>query len=133
MLEDFIQANFLGAKILPYVATGSRVKCRLYSCEKGDILVVFMASDSISKEKLCSALGVPAVKPLSPKLAEEASGYSFEFMPPISIYGVRLVMDKKVLSSEKVKCIVSEAETLVIPPKEILESNEESETAEITR
>jgi len=132
MLEDFIKANSLSAKILPYAAKGALARCRLFSSEKGDILAVYLASERPFFEKIAKALGSEEARPLGPEDSEKISGYDFEYMPPISIYGVKLVLDKKLASAEKLRFLVSETQTLEISPKEILESNDESTTAEIT-
>ena len=133
MLEEFIKANNLRAKILPYAAKGSLVKCRLFSVGKEDVLAVYFARETPSFEKLASALGIEKVWPIEPEKAEEISGYKADFTPPISIYGVKLILDEKVASAKKVNCLVSETKTLEIELEEILESNEDYLVAEITR
>lgn len=132
MLEDFIESNGLQAKIMPYSAKGSLIKCRLFSFDKGNALVVSFSKDKVSEEKLKKALKSDSVQQVDNSQAEEITGYKAEFMPPISIYGVKVLLDNKVAESEKVRCLVGEEKTLEISPKEIIEANDEAEKADLT-
>jgi len=132
MLEDFIQSNNLEAKILPYAAKGKLVQCRLFSSEKGDVLAVFLSFDKLSEEKLASAVGAKEVELVPFVAVEDITGYLPEFLPPISVYGVKVVLDKKLKDWEKLRCLVGEEKTLEISMKELLESNEDFLEAEIT-
>ena len=63
---------------------------------------------------------------------DEITGYLPEFIPPISVYGVTVLLDKEVAEAEKLRCLVSGEKTLEIVPQEIKEGNEELIIAEIT-
>ena len=132
MLEDFIQANSLSAKILPYAAKGSLVKCRLFSGNGNFVLAIFLEKDMLSLQKLKEAAGLASLEQAEKAEVEEVTGYRAEFLPPISVYGVKAIVDKKLLEKEKVKCIVAEERTLEITPKEILEANEKCIQADLT-
>jgi len=132
MLQDFIESNNLQATLLPYPAKGRLVKCMLFTTGHEDVLTVSFASDKVSEEKVKAALKVSSIKQLDRIAAEEVSGYLGEFLPPISIYGVKVLVDKKVIEAEKVRCLVSEEKTLEIAPKEIIEANDNSLIADIT-
>jgi len=132
MLEDFIESNSLNARILPYAAKGSLVKCRLFKSGSLEILAVFPAKASISRENLKKALKLASLMQVDKFDVEEMTGYKADFLPPISIYGVTVLVDKGVLEKERVRCLVGEEKTLEISPKEILEANEEAREAEIT-
>jgi prolyl-tRNA editing enzyme YbaK/EbsC (Cys-tRNA(Pro) deacylase) len=132
VIEDFIESNSLNAKILPYAAKGSLVKCRLFKSGSLEILAVFPAKDSISMEKVKRALKLVSLMQVDKFDVEEMTGYKADFLPPISIYGVTVLLDKKLAEKERVRCLVSEERTLEISPKEILEANEEAKEADIT-
>ncbi len=132
MVEDFIQANKLQARIMPYAAKGRLIKCVLFSCGKFEAIVISFVRDKVSPEKLKAALNVPFVKPVPSSSVEEITGYDAEFLPPISVYGVKVLLDRKVLAFEKLRCIVGEEKTLEITPAEIIEANEDVAEADIT-
>ncbi|MBN2067029.1 MAG: hypothetical protein JW744_01020 [Candidatus Diapherotrites archaeon] len=131
MLEDFIESNNLAAKILPYAAKGRLVKCRLFICGKSYALAVAFASERISREKLKAALKADSVEIADSVAVEDVTGYNSEFLPPISIYGVAVVLDQKAAEAEKLRCLVSDERTLEITPVEIAETNEGCITADI--
>jgi len=132
MLEDFIKANGLQARVLPYAAKGSLIKCRLFSSGKENILAIFLAKDKLSGEKIKKALAIESLKAIEDSLVEEITGYSPGFIPPISVYGLRVLVDLKILEKPKARCLVEEKKTLEISPKEILEANEEALESDIT-
>lgn len=132
MLEDFIKANELEAKILPYVSEGKKIKCKLFSSESGNFLAVFFSTDKLSQEKLEFTVGVQNLKPVAFALVEDETGYLPEFLPPISVYGVKIVVDEMVSVAPKLRCVVGEEKVLEIVPKEIIETNEDSIVADIT-
>ena len=164
MLESFIQSNGLRAKILPCIANGSLIKCRLFSCNSFDLLAVFFARDRIDEKKLLAAVSVesllPAgniekqwlflprkpgglfgslgktalqsIAPVEAEEAEETTGYKAGFLPPVSIYGVRVVVDSKVMNAKSVKCLLKNEKTLEISPSEIVSANDGAIVAGIT-
>lgn len=132
MLEDFIQSNSLKAKVVNYLAKGSIIKCRLFHSDKGDLMAVAWEKGKISEEKLAKAAGASWVKRIPFDNVEEMTGYIPLFLPPISVYGVRVVLDSKLSKQETLNCPVSEDKTLKISAKEILEANEEALEADVT-
>jgi len=132
MLEDFIESNNLKARVLPYAAKGKLIKCKLFSYNDSFALVIFFSSDRLSEQKISVALNTDRVKPVEGFSVEEITGYMAEFLPPISVYGVTVLIDKKLFGAETVKCIVGEEKTLAIRPKEIQEANEESIVADVS-
>jgi len=132
MLEDFVQVNGLSAKILPYAAKGRLVNCRLFRAGSENVLAIFFANDKVSTEKLKELLKVESVKPVDIDSAEEITGCNPDFLPPISIYGVKVILDKKASQVEKLRCLISDEKTLEMSPKEVLEANEDSLEADIT-
>ncbi len=132
MLQDFIESNNLQARILPCSAKGSLIKCRLFSCSDFDVLVIFFARDKISKEKVKTSLNSDSAQRIENSEIEEITGYMAEFLPPISIYGVKVLLDRKVAKAERVMCLVSDKKTLEKSPNEIREANDNALIADIT-
>jgi prolyl-tRNA editing enzyme YbaK/EbsC (Cys-tRNA(Pro) deacylase) len=127
MLEDFIQANNLKAKILGCAKRADLVKCDLFSTGSDFILLVRFASDTVKTADLKERLGLEHLQRLTGLRAEEVTGYSAEFLPPISIYGMRVIVDERVLEKPVVHCLAAEDKTLEISPQEIVEANEGAE------
>ena len=132
MLEEFIQSNNLQAKIVPLPLKLPAIKCRLFRCGSFDVLAICFASNKIDSKKIAAAVGAKEAKPIAWAEAEGITGYEAEFMPPISIYGAKAVVDSKLAKVEKVKCPVNPEQVLEINPKEILEANEDAIEANIT-
>ncbi len=132
MLEDFIKANELQAKILPLPVKAPTIKCTLFRCNDADVLAISFASKELDPKKLAKAVGAKEAIPIALEEAENITGYDFEFMPPVSIYGVKTVVDSKLFVAEKVKCLLSAEQVLEITPKEIVEANDNVIKAEIT-
>ncbi len=132
MLQDFIEANGLRAKILPFAARKNLIRCRLFSAGDSFFLVIFFASDSIAKQKLRKATASDAIKPVENAIVYEITGYAARFLPPVSIFGVMALIDKKVLQAQQVHCLVGEEKTLAISPKEIKDFNDDAAIVDIT-
>ena len=133
MLEDFIKANELQAKILPLPVKAPTIKCTLFKCNDTDVLAISFASKEIDPKKLAKAVGAKEAKPIALEEAEDLTGYDFEFIPPVSIYGIKVVVDSQLFVAEKVKCLISAEQVLEITPKEIVESNDEAIKTDITQ
>ncbi len=132
MLEDFVQSNELQAKILPVPVKATAIKCMLFKCDNEDVLAVYFASKEIDPKKLAAAVEAKEAKPVALEEAEEITGYDLEFIPPISIYGIKVVVDSKLKIAEKIKCLINPEQVLEITPKEILEANEGAVESDIT-
>jgi len=133
MLEDFIKSNELNAKILPIPVKAPTIKCQLFRFDDANVLVIHFASKELDLKKLAKAVGAKKAKPIALEEAEDITGYDFEFIPPVSIYGVKVVVDSKLFVAEKVKCPISAEQVLEITPKEIVESNDEAIETDITQ
>ncbi len=132
MLEDFIESNNLKARVLRHAVSKNLVKCRLFLASGQHVLAVAFSGQRISRDKLASALNVSSIEPVSGPKVEDVTGYNELFVPPISVYGVKVVLDKKLFQEEKLHCLVSEEKTLEITPLEIVEANQETLVEGIT-
>ncbi|MCD6246981.1 MAG: hypothetical protein J7J87_00920 [Candidatus Diapherotrites archaeon] len=136
MLEDFIEVNELKAKIInkPIVNSNS-ARCELIIRKPTTLkplLLVHLCKDSINLKKIAKMftdeLRIPEARETF-----FVTGYKKEYLPPISIYGVIIIMDKKAARKEKLYFLVDEERTLMITPQEIIKANEECLIEDITR
>lgn len=137
MLADFIETNLLKARIIPKrVANENGAICKLFVSEKTELfLVVHRYHNKIDLNKLHEVFlqfTKEKVHEADSPEAERITGYRAEYMSPVSIYGVRLLIDKKALGKE-LYCFIAEEETLVISADEILEMNELYSVVDITK
>jgi len=131
MLQDFISVNRLNAKIQPYRAKTGMVKCELFVADGKTVCAVFYSRQKLNAAKIMAATMASELRAVGEKEAEEITGYSAKFMPPVSVYGVLALVDKRAAHAEKLCCIVGEEKTLEISGAEILSANEESLAADI--
>lgn len=142
MLEDFIQVNRLTAKIFPTtqeVHTAARAAALMGSDAEAvaksillidsnaqPLLVVLLGKDRIDFQKVKALLGVSDVRLAGQQEVYDITGYEIGGVPPISIYGVRTIMDRQVAKKEEVVCGGGDPQHLMrIKVTEILESVEE--------
>src|SRR3989338_10932876 len=138
MLEDFIETNKVDAKLIALKgevrsvsdavkATGipaeNHAKSILFiDSNKEPVLVVLLGSDKVSTSKLKELLNVKDVRLADKDEIQDITGYELGGVPPISIYGVKTILDKKVLVREKVACGGGNTRTeMVIATKHIQE------------
>jgi prolyl-tRNA editing enzyme YbaK/EbsC (Cys-tRNA(Pro) deacylase) len=138
MLEDFIETNKVDAKLIPLKdevrsvadavrATGipaeNHAKSILFiDSNKEPVLVVLLGSDKVSTAKMKELLNVKDVRLADKNEIQDITGYEVGGVPPISIYGVKTIIDKKVLEREKVACGGGNTRTeMIIATKHIQE------------
>ena len=141
MLDEFIEANGLKAEI---ISCRSEVKTAQAVCDllkipldlviktilfidskKEPVLAILLGNDKVSEEKLCRICKADSVRIAEPDEVSGITGYEAGGVPPVSIYGVRTVMDKKVQGKEfVVGGGGDEWHLLKISPKEIEENVE---------
>ncbi|PIU21065.1 MAG: hypothetical protein COT15_04180 [Candidatus Diapherotrites archaeon CG08_land_8_20_14_0_20_34_12] len=133
MLEDFIESNSLNARLFHFRKSNeSSASCKLFIPRNGfPVLVVKLAKDKINAEKLQKAIA-GIYQEATEENCLSITGCSLEYLPPISIYGMVLLLDKKAAQHDLLLFATAEEQTLEISPKEILELNEESKIADIT-
>lgn len=120
MLADFIEVNGLKAEIIPvekervHVVSAIEkingvelfvVKSILFmDSTEEPVLCVLLGKDKVSLKKLKKILAVKDVRIASPKEVLQVTGYEVGGVPPISIFGVKTIIDPKVLKREKIVC-----------------------------
>ncbi len=142
MLEDFIEANKLEAKLIKLkqktktlkealsilnISPKKSIKTVLFFGEgEENFLVIVLRTQKISEKKLLKELKQKKIRRAEKEEVESITGYEEEFLPPVSVYGMRVVVDKKVLEHRTVYGAGGkEGVVLKISPKEIIECNEE--------
>lgn len=131
MLDGFIQSYGLKAKILNSAVRSNLIKCDFFSCSDSFFIAVRLASDKIDREKLKKASNCDSIKQLHGIGIFEVTGFEEAFLPPISVYGVKVLVDENVMQKRSVHCLLKGEKTLEISPEEIISANEEAETAEL--
>jgi prolyl-tRNA editing enzyme YbaK/EbsC (Cys-tRNA(Pro) deacylase) len=126
MLEDFIVANQLSAKILNRIVKNHRIVCSLFLADKKPVLAVLLAGNRVDEKRVKGIVKAGTLEKPNQIQTEDITGYAQEFLPPISVYGVTVLIDSAVMEKETVNCVVGEEKTLSIAPKEIKEFNEEA-------
>ncbi len=125
MLEDFIELNCPNAKICNSIRSFNLAKCTLFKSDGGFVLLVSPFGKRTDFEKLKKALKTKNLIKLEGKEIEEVTGYKEGFVPPISIYGLKVVLDKELEKLDEINVLTAEEQTLSISPKEIESSSEE--------
>jgi len=133
MLENFIETNNLKARIVNRRQSSNLIKCKLFLTESAQIIVISLATDKSDLEKIKRVLGAKEIFAADEKQAIEITGYEKNFLPPISIYGVKVLLDKGLSKHELLYCNISEASCLEISLKEIQENNEDVIVGEYCR
>jgi len=137
MLEEFIQANSLKARILHKNVSGSgMVRCKIFlSGKKGamPVLAVFPSMQRIDLEKLVDASGISGLREADSRETEGITGYPKEFLPPISIYGVKLILEKEAFKAQTIFVLVGVKKTLAISPLELKELADDFAVAGIVK
>lgn len=137
MLKDFIEANSLQARIIPArVNKEDGAVCRLFVSDSGKaFLTINRVHNKLDFEKLKKAILEICNEEFheaGPVEAERITGYNQKFLPPISIYGVHLLLDRKASECSELYFFTANEETLQIPTKEIIEMNEDYSIVDIT-
>ncbi|MBN1940867.1 MAG: hypothetical protein JW772_01660 [Candidatus Diapherotrites archaeon] len=131
MLEEYIQSNGLNARLINSIQKRNLIKCDLFGAENDYLIIVRFAKPEPDLEKLNQALGFKKMRKITGFHAEEITGYREEYLPPISVYGIKTFVDERILQEGLVRCLVGEEKTLVISPKEILRANEFAEAKKL--
>ncbi len=127
MLDDFIKVNRLSATIFECEDSHAAAKAIEHTgdaeavaksivmvASSGEpLLVVLLGKDKIDLAKIKKLLDVHDVRLASPKEVLEITGYEVGGVPPISVYGIRTLMDKAVSEKEEVVCGGGDAQHLM--------------------
>jgi len=132
VLEEFIEGNNLRARLVQGRGTGSRIRCRVFVAGKEEVLLITLKSSTIDFGKVEKAFG-KRVEPVPEERVEEMTGYRKKFLPPVSIYGVKVLLDEMVAGKELVVCALSKEKSLEIPVSEIKDFNDDLTVVDIIK
>lgn len=127
MLEEFIEAGELKAKILKKRVPFKLARCVVFlpaDKTKKPVLAIVPAGKRISLEKLVKEAGYKKLREATEKEAFNITGYKKDFIPPISIYGVRVLIEESLMKRDFLHILIGEEATLKISPEEIISSSE---------
>ena len=146
MLEDFIEVNNLDSKIIKVstdTAVGKAVSSKLippnlavdiklFNSGKNDpLLVVVPHSSEIDFSVVNELLEGEAIE-MDERETIDITGYKKNCLPPISIYGIRIVIDSSLENKEYLFCKSGEKQFLKASMKDILETNDDVSFKKIT-
>lgn len=149
MLDDFIEANGLTAEIIRFEkevkttkGAAAAIKAELsdivksillFDVEKNSAVLAVLPGDCrVDLEKVIKLTGFSSLKLATPEQAVEVTGYEAGSVPPVSIYGVKTLVDRKVLEKEVVYAGGGDDfSVLKISPKEIVEHGFEVQIEDI--
>jgi prolyl-tRNA editing enzyme YbaK/EbsC (Cys-tRNA(Pro) deacylase) len=147
MLEDFIEYNKSNSKIFTFpailsmdkaimtkkVPPSKAVKLQIFNNQKNEpIIAVSPFHSELDIQKLSNLLGEELIE-LNNDEAIEITGYKKNFLPLISIFGIKFILDSSLERKDKLYCRVSEKNFLESPMEEILEYNEDIEFENIIK
>jgi|GEM_PF-2308117 len=136
MLEDFIEVNCLKAELIDKAIFGQNAaKCKLIIREPTSLkplLIVHLLKDDVSIEKISKLFPGAELKEPKAKEVFYITGYRDGYLPPISIYGVIVLIDKKAAQREKLDILVGDERTLEISIDEIKKANDECVVCDVT-
>ncbi|MCX6801955.1 MAG: hypothetical protein NT067_02470 [Candidatus Diapherotrites archaeon] len=129
MLEDFIEVNKVEARLIPGKFSENLSRCVLLMPRADGrlpVLAVVPAGTRISLEEAARAAGSGVLREADEKEDFKVTGYWHGYLPPISIYGVKVLVEKSLLKKTFLNFMIKEEYTLMIAPNVILEFNEDS-------
>ena len=133
MLEDFVEGNSIPAEFIPKRISVNAAKCLLLmpkSPAEKPVLAVFPAGTRVSVEKAETETGL-TLKPAVEKETFNVTGYEAEYLPPLSVYGVIVLVEDSLMEKNALHFLVGEEKTLRVSPTEIIDFNEESKPCRI--
>ena len=141
MIAEFIRANGLAAELIQLprpeetllrafstknVSLNNAARCTLYITEDSlPAIVVSPARARLDEEKITLLLGAKLAMKAVPHEVEEITGYPEEFLPPIAIYGVRVLVDLAFKEKEFIYCAAGDNRHILKLPIADLESASE--------
>lgn len=140
MIEDFLENNKLDAELFSFDESvslkkalfetntpfSSAVKVEFYFNGAGEeFLFIFPLESRLELSKLKQLTRSQEL--ISPGVEEtlEATGYGKGMLPPVSVYGVKVFLDKSLEGKAYIFCQIGENSFLKISPDSVIEANED--------
>jgi prolyl-tRNA editing enzyme YbaK/EbsC (Cys-tRNA(Pro) deacylase) len=140
MLEDFIESNKLKSRIIDYPTETSMdliaaknffpknqlVKTQLFITKKNELfLTIIQFHSEIDFKKLKALLNEDEFLEADESECLDITGYKKSFLPPISIYGVTILIDNSLKEKNSIISKVSEKQVLETKLEELISFNED--------
>ncbi|MCX6801163.1 MAG: YbaK/EbsC family protein [Candidatus Diapherotrites archaeon] len=140
MLEDFLEQNCLDAEFFSFedgvsfkkalfemhTPASSAVKIEFFLANSGEgLLLIFPHNSKPDLQKIKRIAGCESISHASADETLEFAGYEKGFLPPVSIYGVKVFLEKSLQGKEFLFCKVGENDYLKISPDSVAEANED--------
>lgn len=128
MLRSFVESNSVPAELINRKLSVNLARCvLLVPVEEAGmrVICIFMADRELSLERVERETGFK-FRIAGEREVFNVTGYKEDFLPPVSVYGVKVLVDNTVLDKHFVNFIVGESLTLRIEPAAILEFNDDA-------
>ena len=146
MLQEFIDANELNAKIISFstetpikVAIKNKkfnpnniVQSKLFISKEQDLIITISKFGQQEKSELVNKSYGGELLEANDDESIKYTGYKKDFMPPISIFEAKIIIDSKLENREKLIFQITPKKYLQIPLNEIISSNEDVIFSKIT-
>jgi prolyl-tRNA editing enzyme YbaK/EbsC (Cys-tRNA(Pro) deacylase) len=142
MIKDFLEANNLNGKVFSFpsdislekamqeahLSQGSVAKTFVFVDEKMDFFgVISQVDSSISAKEACSLFKKKFLEEASSEEVLRLTGFKKEFFPPVSVFGLRVILHPSIISKKRLLFALSNREFLSINTEDILRISEEEE------
>ncbi len=143
MLEDFIIVNKIDAELINFPTStntnvaverkklpfSSTVKIQLFNSVKNEpVIIITHFNSELDLKKIKKLLLLKDNNDLIEQNNDETiniTGYKKGFVPPISIFGIRIILDSSLEKKSFLFCQVSEKTFLKVPTQSIIDYNDE--------
>ncbi|MDD3084054.1 MAG: YbaK/EbsC family protein [Candidatus ainarchaeum sp.] len=140
MLEDFIERNDINAEFINFstnsstdlliankkLPASSTVKIQLFNSKNNNPFIVITPFQSeLNFEKIKLIMLENDLVEQNSDESVEITGYKKGFIPPISIFGIKIIIDYSLKTKNFLFCRVSEKSFLKVFLKSVLETNED--------
>jgi len=134
MLSEFIEANNIPAVIEPKRITINLAECVLLlplDNTKTPVMAIVPFEKEFSLKKAAKAAGLGELTIAGEKDTVKLTGYEPGFIPPISVYGVKILLDKSLSEKLAIGFKVTDEKTLRIDPRAIISENEKAKVSDL--
>jgi len=134
MLREFIEANNISAVIEPKRITVNLAECVLLTPlddSKIPVIAIVPFERELSLKKAVKCAGLGELSIAGEEDIVKLTGYELGFIPPISVYGVKVLLDCSLSEKRAIGFRVTEEKTLRIDPRVILSENEGAKVCDL--
>ena len=132
MLDDFLKSNDSSAEITKHVQKQSLAKCTLFISGNISLISITHFKETPLIEKLKEIFGFKNLKHADNEKTEQITGYKKDSLPPISVYGAKIIIDEKLMNKEFLFFEIADRKFLKITPNDIILLNECAAQGNIT-